>query len=980
MKNLVIVESPAKAKTIGKYLGPDFIVKSSVGHVRDLPSGGQGRAVASKRKRASSRAPVDPRRKLYERMGIDPTKNWKANYEVVPGREKIVAELKNLVKGVQKIYLATDLDREGECIAWHLRELIGEGEEKKGERRFHRVVFNEITRRAIQDAFQNPADLDMNRVNAQQTRRFLDRIVGFMVSPLLWRKVARRLSAGRVQSVAVRMVVEREREIRKFISEEYWELHADAKTAAGEELRLQVKKHNDGNFRPCSEEAVQEAVSALTGASLQVAAREERAVQVKPYPPFTTSTLQQAASARLGFGVRKTMRMAQSLYEAGHITYMRTDSVSLGRDAVADCRRHIDAEYGSRYLLDKPRAYKSRRDAQEAHEAIRPTDTNTSAQGLPGMERDAQRLYDLIRRQFIACQMPAAQYTAIALTATAAGFELRASGRVLRFDGFTKVLPSLKKKNEEEQALPDVEQGASLQLLKLVPSQHFTRPLPRYTEASLVREMEKRGIGRPSTYAPVISTIQERGYVSRNGRSLHAEKIGDIVTDRLQHNFEDLMDYSFTAGMEEILDQIENGKADWKQTLDEFYRDFLLKIEQAEGEASAGGMRGNTPIATAIACVRCGRNMQARFAASGIFLSCSGYELAEEDGRCRETLNLTPGEESIAQDEDAEEADARHQRELRRCAKCKTAMDVFLVNSSCRLHLCGRAPDCDGHEVETGSFRVKGYDGPSLDCDRCSSPMELRNGRFGKYFACTGEDCGNTRKLLRSGQPAPPKMKPVPMPELRCTGADDYFVLRDGAAGLFLAASSFPRHRESRSVLVEELLPHRDEVDPKYAYLMEAPRQDPQGQPASVHFSRKSRCQYVASAKEDGKSSGWRADYVDGHWQEKSTSSSASKAKGKPVALRKSSAGGASGAQAKKKSVASRKSSAGGASGAQAKKKSVVSRKSSAGGASGAQAKKKSVVSRKSSAGGASGAQAKKKSVAPRKSSAGGAPDGRTQK
>ncbi len=870
MKNLVIVESPAKAKTIGKYLGPDFIVKSSVGHIRDLPSGGSGRRRIAKGKQSAEKSSADPRKKLYQRMGIDPTKGWKADYEVVPGREKVVAELKSLVKKADAVYLATDLDREGESIAWHLRELIGSGD-KKSKTIFHRVVFNEITRQAIQEAFRSPSEVDIHRVNAQQARRFLDRIVGFMVSPLLWRKVARGLSAGRVQSVAVRLVVEREREIRAFISEEYWTLHVDAKKVGSEPLRLQVRKCAGKDFRPGSEKVVKEAMAALKGKDISVVKREDKALKIRPNPPFTTSTLQQAASARLSFGVRKTMRMAQILYEAGHITYMRTDSFNLSGSAVAACRNLIKAEYGARYLPKNPQFYKSRKGAQEAHEAIRPTDAGAAPDSLRSMERDAVRLYDLVRRQFIACQMPAAEYAATTLIGASGEFELRVSGRVLRFDGFTKVLPPFGKKGEQDApSLPELQAGDLLKFLGQEPSQHFTHPPPRYTEASLVREMEKRGIGRPSTYASIISTIQERGYVSRNGRSLRAEKISDIVTDRLLENFSELMDYGFTAEMEESLDKIEKGKLDWKEKLNDFYQDFLLKLELAEGDASAGGMRGNAAALTDISCARCERKMQIRSTASGIFLGCSGYNLEEGEGRCRETLNLVSGEESVAEGKEAEEeeAQAQHQRDLRRCPKCKTAMDVFLVDSSRRLHICGRSPDCDGCEVEQGRFRVKGYEGPEISCDRCGSSMELKSGRFGKYFACTGTDCSNTRKLLSSGQPAPPKMKPVPMPELRCQKTDDYFVLRDGAAGLFLAASGFPRHRETRPVLVEEMLPHRDEIDPKYEYLLDAPKQDPKGRSARVHFSRKEGCQYVASEKENGKASGWRADYKDGRWQE----------------------------------------------------------------------------------------------------------------
>ncbi|MEE3216251.1 MAG: type I DNA topoisomerase, partial [Pseudomonadota bacterium] len=407
-KSLVIVESPAKAKTINKYLGNDFIVKSSVGHIRDLPTSGSGKAASDPKERARQAAAtrkmsaeekaVYQRQKahtqLIRRMGIDPDNGWQANYEVLPGKEKVVAELKKLAEKADTVYLATDLDREGEAIAWHLRETIG-----GDEQRYRRVVFNEITKNAIQEAFTDPGSLNIPRVEAQQARRFLDRVVGFMLSPLLWAKVARGLSAGRVQSVAMRLISERESEIRAFVPEEFWDVHADLVTPEGEAIRFELVRQDGKAFRPTSEAETEKRIAALRKATLAISAREDKPTRSKPNAPFITSTLQQAASGRLGFSVKKTMTLAQRLYEAGYITYMRTDSTNLSRDAVESVREYIGSEYGDRYLPEAPNRYSSKEGAQEAHEAIRPSEVTRRSTDLAGMERDAERLYELIWRQ-----------------------------------------------------------------------------------------------------------------------------------------------------------------------------------------------------------------------------------------------------------------------------------------------------------------------------------------------------------------------------------------------------------------------------------------------------------------------------------------------------------------------------------------------------------------------------------------------------
>ncbi len=893
-KSLVIVESPAKAKTINRYLGNDYVVKSSVGHIRDLPTSGSGAPVDAKAraKEAARTRKMDPekraehkrqkaQRQLVARMGVDPEDGWGANYEILPGKEKVVRELQQAAERADTVYLATDLDREGEAIAWHLREAIG-----GDPGRYRRVVFNEITRKAIEGAFAEPGELDTDRVNAQQARRFLDRVVGYMLSPLLWQKVARGLSAGRVQSVAVRLIVEREREIRAFVPEEYWEVFANLarEGTVGEVVRarFQVTKEDGKNFRPGDQASTDAALAKLAERGYEVTNREDKPTTTRPGAPYITSTLQQAASTRLGFTVKKTMTLAQRLYEAGYITYMRTDSTNLSADAIEACRTLIKKDFGDAYLPEQANLYASREKAQEAHEAIRPSDVQVRPERLREMDRDAVRLYDMIWRQFVACQMPRAEYTSTTITVTAGEFELKLKGRILRFDGFTRVQPTSTRSDDDEE-VPDLQVGESLRLLKLDPFQHFTKPPPRFGEASLVRELEKRGIGRPSTYASIISTIQDRGYVSLRNRRFYAEKVGDVVTDRLVENFQNLFDYDFTAKMEERLDAVAKGELDWKQVLDEFYADFRSKLDAA---AQEDGMRPNAPTDTTIDCPACGRMMQLRTASTGVFLGCSGYALPPKE-RCTQTLNLIPGEEAVDLDAD-EEGDAKALRRKHRCPKCGTSMESYLLDEKRKLHVCGNNPDCDGFEVESGEFRIKGYEGPTLECDKCGAQMQLKSGRFGKYFGCT--ECKNTRKLLRSGQPAPPKMDPVPMPELACEKVDDTYVLRDGAAGLFLAASKFPKNRETRAPLVRELKPHKDEIDPKWHYVLEAPEVDPDGNPTVVRWSRKTGEQYVMS-EQDGKPTGWRAVYVDGTWKQTDADSTTKGGRKKSGKTKKKAAG-----------------------------------------------------------------------------------------
>ncbi len=863
-KYLVIVESPAKAKTINKYLGSDYIVKSSIGHVRDLPTSGSAAAtkVVAKSKTSDDKQPSNPADKKYQalvkRMGVDPQNKWLATYEILPGKETVVSELKKLAKNCDVVYLATDLDREGEAIAWHLQQVIG-GEESK----YKRVVFNEITKNAITQAFDKPGQLDLNRVNAQQARRFLDRVVGYMLSPLLWEKIARGLSAGRVQSVATKLVVEREKEIRAFVPEEYWQIFADTVTAQQAPMRLELAKIDGKTANISNQEQATALTTKLQAATYTISERDVKPTTSRPSAPFITSTLQQAASTRLGFAVKKTMMMAQRLYEAGYITYMRTDSTFISNDAQAMAASFIGRMFGAKYLPDTPPIYGSKAGAQEAHEAIRPSNVDISADQVVGVDRDAQRLYTLIWQQFVASQMTPAQYLATNVAVAAAGCELRAKGRTLVFDGYTKVA-GIGNSGNKDVLLPDVVVGDTLTLSALDPQQHFTKPPARFSEASLVKELEKKGIGRPSTYAAIISTIQDRGYVRLDSKRLYAEKMGDIVTDRLSENFNSLMDYSFTAQLEEKLDSVAMGALNWKKVLDDFYKDFSQRLQLAGSET---GMRRNMPVEIAMPCKACTRPMQIRTGSTGVFLGCSGYGLPPKE-RCKETINLMQSAVMSAfvmqgDDEADAVAEVNALRAKQRCSKCNSAMESYVIDAKTQMHICGNNPDCDGYKVETGSFMVKSYEGPSFDCEKCDGQLELKTGRFGPFYACNS--CSNTRKVQKNGEPAPPRADAIALPTVRSLKHDDYFVLRDGAAGLFLAASKFPKVRETRAPKIKELQLVAEQLDEKFKYLLSAPLQDDEGNDSIVRFSRKLACQYVSSEK-DGKPTKFALYYRNQQW------------------------------------------------------------------------------------------------------------------
>ncbi len=861
-RSLVIVESPKKATTIGKYLGKDYIVKSSKGHIRDLK---KGKFYTLKQLLALTESKSGSR---LEIMGVDPDNDWEAHYVVQDAKRKVVSELKAAAKHSDTVYLATDLDREGEAIAWHLQEVLGGSPE-----RFRRVVFNEITKCAIQSAFTDPGIVNINRVNAQQARRFLDRVVGFELTPLLYAKVARKLSGGRVQSIAVRLVVEREREIRAFNVEEYWEIFSHitqiSQSDSAEKptsYKFKVIKYKGAKFSASTETEASIAVDELQGNKFVVASHEKRETKSQPSPPFITSTLQQAASTRLGFSVRRTMNAAQRLYESGHISYMRTDSTNLSTESVDSVRGFINKQYSDQYLPDAPKIYRSKSpSAQEAHEAIRPTDVNRTPDRIDVTENDQKRLYDLIWRRFVSCQMTPAQYQSVTTLVDAGDYQLSIKGRVVIFDGFTRVYRPAAR-SEDQQLLPDFAIGELLKSEKTEKVQRFTKPPTRFSEASLVRELEKRGIGRPSTYVPIISTIQERGYVTVTKGRFHAERIGEIVTDHLMKEFANLMEYEFTANMEKELDRVAMGEGIWTNVLNDFYSNFR---EQFKRVANDTKNHWNAPIKAELTCPKCNNNkMLIRTASTGIFLACEGF-MKTGDEKCSNTMSVSISEEPVTGDED--EKESRILWNKQKCSICSTPMDGFLIDHSKKIHICPD-PNCGGNFVEEGAYETASFDGPTVECHKCGTSMELKSGRFGKYFACTNSECKTTRKMATDGSAEPPRADPIHMPELRCTtaNADDYYVLREGASGLFLLASKYPKLRERRQPKVNELLSHANELDPKFKYLLDAPAGDSEGNPTVIRFDRKSREHYVSVAGK-GKGPKWSSRFINGRWHSSDT-------------------------------------------------------------------------------------------------------------
>lgn len=616
-KNLVIVESPAKAKTINKFLGKDFMVTSSMGHIIDLPK---------------------------SKLGIDVENDFKPEYIVIPERKKNLAILKKEAKDKSAIYLAPDPDREGEAISWHIKNALFDKKKK-----FYRVTFDEITKEAVQNAFKHPRDIDIDLVNAQQARRILDRIVGYTLSPLLWKKISRGLSAGRVQSVAVRLIVEREGEIKKFIPQEYWDIEAELKRKADsskDKFKAKLEKYKDKPVEIKKQDEAERALALLKKESFIVSDIRETKKRKRPYPPFTTSKLQQEAFNKLRFPASRTMYIAQSLYEGveigkigsvGLITYMRTDSVRVSKESQGDAKRYILEKFGKKYYPEIPNFYKSKKGAQEAHEAIRPTLPLSEPDTIKEYLTPEQfRLYQLIWNRFIASQMSEAVLSQTTVDIKAGEYLFRAGATKVLFDGFTAVYEAEKEKEDEEEKLrlPELSVDEPLDLLGLVPGQHFTKPPPRYSDASLVKALEELGIGRPSTYAPIIHTITARDYVRRDSGYFRSTELGTIVTELLMKHFPKILDVEFTAKMEDELDGIEEGEADWLVVLKSFYSPFIHTVEEAK--LNMKDVK-KVLIATDEICQLCGKPMVIKWGRRGKFLSCSDYP------RCKSAKSITSG-------------------------------------------------------------------------------------------------------------------------------------------------------------------------------------------------------------------------------------------------------------------------------------------------------------------------------------------------
>ncbi len=841
-KSLVIVESPAKAKTIYKYLGASYIVKASMGHVVDLPSKG---------------------------LNVDIENRFEPTYSVMDKKGNVIKELKEAAKGAEKIFLATDPDREGEAIAWHLRDLLGG---KRSANRFHRVEFHEITPTAIRAAFAQPRNVDENLFNSQQARRVLDRIVGYQISPLLWRRLHGARSAGRVQSVAVRLIVDREREIRAFKPQEYWSVEAELRKQTnpatqfharlariGEEKLIDVEK---SQFLLRDQATADAAKKELEGAAWKVEKIDEQPRKRNPFPPFMTSTLQRAAATNLNFGTEQTMRISQQLYEGaevgdegavGLITYMRTDALTVSKDAQAECLGYIREKFGAEFAPETPNVYKSRQSAQGAHEAIRPTSVRRTPESVARyLDRQQLALYTLIWKRFVASQMRAAETLIKSVDILARNdkvakprdFWFRASSTQITFAGFLKVYgveegEDDKMAEEVSEPIPPLTVAEMLDLLGLKPEQHFTEPPPRYSEATLVKALEELGIGRPSTYAPTVYTIQKRKYVEKEKGRLRPTDVGEKTTDLLVEKFPNLMDVKFTAQMEEQLDEIESGKVEWHELLQKFYDDFkpmldtalalkkektdlkcpeckkgmLVITEGRKGEYVAcsrypkckfssdyrrdakGAIELVEQEPTGVICVQCQSPMVLRQGKRGEFLACSAYP------KCKTTSNFIRNAEGKIEMK-AEESTGQV------CDKCNSPM-VIRSGKRGEFLACSAYPKCKNAKSftkdETGKITVIEKPAPvdsGQKCEKCGSAMVIRTGKRGPFLACSGfPKCRNAKPLpdnLKDMAPAaPPKPAPVETDE-KCENCGKPMMIRQSARGPFLGCSGYPKCKTAR--------------------------------------------------------------------------------------------------------------------------------------------------------------------------------------
>jgi DNA topoisomerase I len=712
-KSLVIVESPAKAKTINKYLGSDYLVKASMGHVMDLPK---------------------------KDLGVNLQKGFKPTYISIPSKKSVIQELKSAAAKTDAIYLAADPDREGEAICAHLRELL-DGKKRK----FFRVLFNEITKNAIREAFEKPGEIDSRLVDAQQARRILDRLVGYQISPLLWDKVKRGISAGRVQTVALRLIVEREREIQAFQKKEYWTIAAQVEGKNPPPFEARLVKFQGKELEIPDQENSDRHVAALKAAQFRARSVTTKEKRKYPVPPFITSKLQQEAVRKLHYSAKKTMMLAQRLYEGvevgtegsiGLITYMRTDSTRVAESALAAARDYIGRTFGEPYLPPGAIRYKSKKGAQDAHEAIRPTDVARTPDSMRRyLEADAFKLYKLIWQRFVASQMNPAIFDQTTIEIEAGEYLLRATGSVEKFNGFRAVYEEGKDEKSEmlddeemKLRLPAVEEGEALRLHKLLPEQHFTEPPPRFNEATLVKALEEKGIGRPSTYASILSVIQNREYVNKAQGRFYPSELGMIVSDLLVKNFSDIFDLAYTARMEEELDEVEEGKLSWQEALDEFYKKFKKDLRNAEREMD--DIKGEG-IPTDVKCEKCGKPMVIRLGRNGKFLACTGY------------------------------------------------------------------PDCDGTSDLPPELANEHKTGPPVPevpeqtCEKCGKPMTVKRGRFGYFLACTGyPECRNTKKIImKEGQATAVSDQLL---DEKCPQCGNHLVIKHGRYGPFTACSNYP--------------------------------------------------------------------------------------------------------------------------------------------------------------------------------------------
>jgi DNA topoisomerase-1 len=758
--SLIVVESPTKVKTIKKFLGKDFNVVASMGHIKDLPK---------------------------KTLGIDLEKDFEPTYHVIDSKKKTIDELKKAAKTAENIYLAPDPDREGEAIAWHIADVIG----AKKNKNIYRVLFNDLTKNTVLDAISHPQKLDFDKYEAQQTRRILDRLVGYQISPVLWDKVKRGLSAGRVQSVAVRIICEREDEISKFVPEEYWNLVAQFEGSQPPPFEAKLIKIDGKKAKVINGEQSAKLASEIKKASFNVEKLEKKELKRSALPPFTTSKLQQEASRWLRFSAKKTMTVAQKLYEGielgkegsvGLITYMRTDSYRIADEALTAVRDYIKENYSTDYLPHKPHAYKNTQKAQDAHEAIRPSSMSHKPQDIKEYLTNEQfRLYQLIWNRFVASQMNPAIFDQTTIDIAGANCIFRAQGQVLKFPGFTIVYTEGKDDKEEENGvdklLPELKEKEKLTLLKLDTQQKFTQPPPRFSEASLVRELEENGIGRPSTYAAILSTIQDREYVHLEKSKFFPTELGKVVTELLVQNFPTVLDLAFTADMENKLDAIESGANKRVETLQDFYKLFSGELDKAKSE-----MRNvkteETP--TDLVCEKCDAPMIIKWGKNGRFLCCTNYP------DCKNTMNFTHDENGKVKHVEAKTTDTK-------CNKCGKPMQVKEGRFG-QFLACSGYPECKNtmNATRNENGDIVAQEEPKTDevCELCGKPMAVKRGRFGQFLGCTGyPECKNIKKMGKDGKVS---VQEAPATDEVCDTCGKPMAVKRGRFGQFLGCTGYP--------------------------------------------------------------------------------------------------------------------------------------------------------------------------------------------